>query len=174
MISCLYYIFRSIVHKGSIPLIKLHTLDLSYNKLDTVNHKLLLEQMPTLVNIRLVGNRFPCYLKSDLESEFLEDNIVFEFSPIEEPCVKPSTQKPVEIDEGNVVSEKLEAEENSGPNGYVIYSFIFIAFALIGVLFFMQFRTFLNSNIVSRRSGSGEVQLICTNDGENEFSNGFR
>lgn len=137
---------------GVLPLHNLHSLDISYNEIKYLDYKGLFQHAPRLVLINLENNSLPCYLVEEMLELFKEDNIEFsidsKYGNINKTCNATAVLKPDDIEEVDVESAKLEATtvqtNNSSPDVYVLYSFIFILIGLVAVLFFLQYKTYMH------------------------------
>lgn len=155
---------------GVFPLHSLHTLDLSNNNMNYLDYKRLVNHMPSLAQLELENNPWPCYLGKEMEELFRQDNLIFSLGkqfegrhltcndsrppvviPPEEPDMQPAPK-----------AAPLVVESNG--HQYVLYIFICITLALMAFLFYLQYRNQKEIRDIVGRSNVSEVQLLTSSD----------
>ncbi|GJQ67660.1 hypothetical protein Trydic_g16490 [Trypoxylus dichotomus] len=145
-----YNQIKGLQRGGVLPLHNLHSLDISHNQLKYLDYKSLFEHAPRLVLVNLENNSLPCYIVEEMLEFFKEDNIEFsiddKYGNINETCNATVILKPDDVIP-DAETAKLESDaavvKSSSPNEYIIYSFIFILIGLVAVLFYLQYKTYM-------------------------------
>lgn len=159
---------KGIQRGGVLPLHNLHSLDISYNQLNYLDYKDLIDHARRLVLINLENNYLACYIVEEMMEFFKEDHIQFsiddKYGKINETCNATIIRKPDEI-MVDAESAKLEAvsmdSKSSSPNEYIIYSLIFILIGLVAVLFYLQYKTYIQLKL-GHQGDIAEVGLMSS------------
>lgn len=158
------------VERSGIFSLTVHTLDLSYNNITTLEYDVFLEHFPKLTYFSLEHNPLLCdvrnYMRKYLENENME--LVLH---VDEKCDVVYNQTViVVVDNNKVLNHEAFTAQNSGGGGGsgfntgVIYTFLVIILLLIGVLFYAQYKIYqeLKFSQVSRRFSSDARLVSCT------------
>uniref|UniRef100_A0A1Y1KHC6 LRRNT domain-containing protein n=1 Tax=Photinus pyralis TaxID=7054 RepID=A0A1Y1KHC6_PHOPY len=131
---------------GVLKLPSLHNLDLSYNELKTIDYKALIGHLPALSYLGLEGNDLSCFLKSEMQEMFKEDNFKFNLGAIENSNEKCNASK-IDVDTSSnqiedVSTERLQSYKYyaADEHEYFLYVFIVFSVAVLSILFYLHYR----------------------------------
>lgn len=166
---------KDLERTGVFPLHSLHTFDISHNNLSDLDFRLLAYHMPRLSYLAVEGNQFPCYLIGEIKTFFNDDNIkvtIDDYDPNNCHVISPAFKNLTEEVVQSLVKEQLPKVNQNSHNAAMYTIFIFLLL-LVGVLFYLQFRTFrlLNGSGKMGERKVSQVQLISNDleSHENEF-----
>lgn len=133
---------------GVLPLRSLHSLDISYNNLKYLDYKQLFDHAPGLVLIHLENNSLPCYVVEEMLEFYKDDHMEFsvddKYGNLNETCNRTARPDELYPDEESAKYEAVTIDsKSSSPNEYIIYSLIFILIGLVAVLFYLQYKTYM-------------------------------
>lgn len=166
---------KSVESAGVIRLYSLHTFDISHNTINDIDYRFLIYVMPKLSHLSIIGNRLPCYLISEINEFFANDNIDIEAEIYDKnncTIVNPSLAKNVSVDLANSIAKEFISDNLQRSHNAAMYSLFTILLILICILFFIQYRVYkalsnMGVNALQNRTVS-RVQLV--NDYENNES----
>ncbi|CAH1972568.1 unnamed protein product [Acanthoscelides obtectus] len=153
---------------GVFSLHSLFALDLSHNKIPRLDYEALISRLPRLSYLRLEGNPLPCDLEEEMNTYFEADNFKF---VLHDPYnnTKSCVLEPTKHSEKVIKETVPELDENrsAGMSGGEVAAVILLclAYLCLGLLFYVQYRTFRESRNQGPHRATSSVNLISAEDG---------
>ncbi|XP_018570361.1 toll-like receptor 3 isoform X1 [Anoplophora glabripennis] len=164
LLNCSHNSIEEVEITGVFSLHSLHALDLSYNKLSDLDYVGLISRLPRLSYLKLENNVLPCYLETEMDEYFAEDNfkyVLYDNSVGSMKCVDTPNKMSRPLIPDKFFEEK---PVQTGASGTEITTFVLISIVAVCIafLFYLQYRTYQQLKYSSSQRTTSVVNLLST------------
>lgn len=154
------------VERSGIFSLTVHTLDLSYNNITSLEYDVFLEHFPKLTFFSLEHNPLHCDVRNGMRKFLESENMEFVLH-VDEKCDVVYNETVIHfVEKRKEVAESLtqNTASSGGYNYAIIYTFLVIILGLIGVLFFAQYKIYQELRYSQVRRFSSDARLVSCTD----------
>lgn len=154
------------VERSGIFSLTVHSLDLSYNNINSLEYDFFLEHFPKLSFFSLEHNPLHCDVRNGMRKYLESENMEFVLH-VDEKCDMIFNDTVITfVESRKEVAEELKNNAGGGSdyNTGVIYTFLVIILLLIGVLFFAQYKVYKELKLSQVRRFDSDARLVSCTD----------
>lgn len=154
------------VERSGIFSLTVHSLDISYNNITSLEYDVFLEHFPKLSFFSLEHNPLYCDVRNGMRKYLESENMEFVLH-VDDKCDSIFNHTVITfIEKRNGFAEELKNNVTSGSdyNYPIIYTFLVIILLLIAVLFFAQYKIYKELKYSLVRRFNSDARLVSCTD----------